>query len=107
MKSAYFVSFVELLFVCVLLIQRIFSLQIIKIRNKMCILYYIHEKLHLNNSGAIVTLIRNILFGVIVFMNIPLIRQNYHRNKFCNGDKFIAFLSNLKASGSMSVPVYF
>ena len=46
--------------------------------------YYVHEKLQLSNSEVVVTLIVNILFIVSVCTNIPLIRQDDHKNRFSN-----------------------
>ena len=46
--------------------------------------HYIHEKLQLSNSEVIVTLIVNTLFIVSVCINIPLIRQDDHKNSFSN-----------------------
>ena len=46
--------------------------------------YYVHEKLQLSNSEVIVTLIVNILLIVPEYMNIPLIRQDDHKNRFSN-----------------------
>ena len=57
---------------------------------------YVHEKLQLSNSEVIVTLISNILFSVSVCMNIPLIRQDDHKNKFSNAITIFFFLSKLK-----------
>ena len=54
--------------------------------------YYVHEKFQLSNSEVIVTLISNILFSVSVCMNIPLIRQDDHKNKFSNASTIFFFL---------------
>ena len=57
--------------------------------------YYVHEKFQLSNSEVIVTLISNILFSVSGCMNIPLIRQDDHKNKFSNASTIFFFLSKL------------
>ena len=57
--------------------------------------YYVHEKLQFSNSEVIVTLIV-ILFIVSVCMNIPLIRQDDHKNRFSNAGTIFFFLSKLK-----------
>ena len=76
----------ELLFVNDYLNNTYLVYKLKKIRYKICMLYYIHEKLQSGNSG--VTLIVNILFSVSVCMSKPLIRQDDHRNKFSTGNKF-------------------
>ena len=55
--------------------------------------YYVHEKLQFSNSEVIVTLIV-ILFLVSVCMNIPLITQDDHKNRF-----------KIKASLCLSIPI--
>ena len=67
--------------------------------------YYIHEKLRCSNSKVIVTLIVNILFRVLVCMNIPFIRQDEHKNKFFDDTTIIFFLSKFKAVLSLSIPI--
>ena len=99
-----FFSFIELFFVNVLLKQCIFCLQIITIRDNKSMLHYIHGKLQ-SYSRVIVTLIANILFSVSVCMNIPLIWQDYHKNKFSNGSAISFFLPKFKAGLSLSIPV--
>ena len=92
-----FVSFIELFFVNVLLKQHTFWY-------KKCMLYYIYEKLQLNNNRVIVTLIVNILFSVSVCMDILLlIRQDYHVSKVSNGSTIIFFFSKFKAG--LSLPI--
>ena len=58
--------------------------------------YYVHEKFQLSNSEVIVTLISNILFSVSVCMNIPLIRQDDHKNKFSNASTIFFFPFKVK-----------
>ena len=67
--------------------------------------YYVHEKLQLSNSKVIVTLIVNILFSVAVCRNIPLIRQDDHKNKFSNVSTIFFFLSKFKTSLCLSIPI--
>ena len=50
----------------------------------------------LSQRKVIVTLIVNILFSVSIFMNIPLIRQDDHKNRFSNASTIFFFLSKLK-----------
>ena len=58
-ESTNFISFMDIFFVNVLPLLKycIFCFQIIKVRDERCMLYYIHEKLQLNNSRVKVTLI--------------------------------------------------
>ena len=56
--------------------------------------YYVHEKLQLSNSEVIVTLTVNILFSISVFINIPLIRQDDHKNIFSNASTIFFPLQN-------------
>ena len=58
-ESTNFISFMDIFFVNALPLLKycIFCFQMIKIRDERCMLYYIDEKLQLNNSRVKVTLI--------------------------------------------------
>ena len=67
--------------------------------------YYVHEKLQLSNSKVVVTLIVNILFSIAVCTNVPLIRQDDHKNRFSNDSTIFFFLSKFKTSLCLSIPI--
>ena len=55
------------------------------------------KKMQLSNNSVIVTFIVNILFNVSVCIDIPLIRQDNHKNKFSNVNTIIYFPIKLKS----------
>lgn len=55
------------------------------------------KKMQLSNNTVIVTLIVNILFNISVCVNILLMRQDNHKNKFSHVNTIIYFAIKFKS----------